>query len=258
MTILDTLKYGLKHGSYTVDVWYIKYKVWDGNQIVIEKSKININALRKYFEEIGGYFELPSNSGTKYRLAPGVLYVRNGEWCKTRENLPNGTSCRGKKRTSCTDDLLLEPFPYRKIKDADKQHSQAKQDKVIYDIFQKKGGFFVEIGAHDGQHLLNTLWLESQHLWSGLLIEANPDLCQQLDKLKRHTWRLCACLSSTRRSLIFIKGDEDTVGGTESHIDEHHMKLMDKNSKIIVPCCDLMDVLDKIEIYHIDFFLSRC
>lgn len=254
LTILDTLKYGLKHGSYTVDVWYIKYKVWDGNQIVIEKSKININALRKYFEEIGGYFELPFNSGTKYRLAPGVLYVRTGEWCKTRENLPNGTSCRGKKRTSCTDDLLLEPFPYRKIKDADKQHSQAKQDKVIYDIFQKKGGFFVEIGAHDGQHLSNTLWLESQHLWSGLLIEANPDLCQQLDKLKRHAWSLCACLSSTRRSLIFIKGDEDTVGGIESHIDEHHMKLMDKNSKIIVPCCDLMDVLDKIKIYHIDFF----
>lgn len=54
--------------------------------------------------------------------------------------------------------------------------------------------------------------------------------------------------------MIFIKGDEDTVGGIESHIDEHHMKLMDKNSKIIVPCCDLMDVLDKIKIYHIDFF----
>lgn len=136
LTILDTLKYGLKHGSYTVDVWYIKYKVWDGNQIVIEKSKININALRKYFEEIGGYFELPSNSGTKYRLAPGVLFVRTGEWCKTRENLPNGTSCRGIERAYCTEDLLLEPFPYRKIKDADKQHSQAKQDEVIYDIFQ--------------------------------------------------------------------------------------------------------------------------
>lgn len=254
LTILDTLKYGLKHGSYTVDVWYIEYKVCNGNQIVIEKSKININALRKYFEEIGGYFELPSNSGTKYGLAPCVLFVRTGEWCKTREKLPNGTSCRGKERASCTEDLLLEPFPYRKIKDADKQHSQAKQDEVIYDIFQKKRGFFVEIGAHDGQNLSNTLWLESQHLWSGLLIEANSDLCQKLDKLKRHAWRLCACLSSTRRSVIFIKGDEDTVGGIESHIDEHHMKLMDKISKIIVPCCDLMDVLDKIEIYHIDFF----
>lgn len=50
-------------------------------------------------------------------------------------------------------------------------------------IFQKEGGFFVEIGAHDGQNLSNTLWLERQHLWSGLLIEANSDLCQKLDKL---------------------------------------------------------------------------
>lgn len=64
--ILDILKYGLKYGLYIVDVWYIKYKVWDGNQIVIEKLKININVLRKYFEEIGGYFELFFNSGIKY------------------------------------------------------------------------------------------------------------------------------------------------------------------------------------------------
>lgn len=122
-------------------------------------------------------------------------------------------------------------------------------------IFQKEGGFFVEIGVRDGQNLSNTFWLEREHLWSGLLIEANPDLCKKnLDKLERHAWRLCACLSSTKRSVIFIKGEVDTVGGIESHIDEHHMKVMDKNSKIIVPCCDLMDVLDKIKIYHIYFF----
>lgn len=254
LTILDTLKYGLKHGSYIVDVWHIKYKVWDGNQIVIEKSENNSNALRKYFDEIGGYFELTSSSDTKYRWAPGVLFVRTGEWCKTREKLPNGTYCRGKERASRIDNFLLRPFPYKKMKDADKQYSQAKQDEVIYNIFQKEGGFFVEIGAHDGQNLSNTLWLERQHFWSGLLIEANPDLCQKLDKLKRHAWRICACLSSTKRSVIFIKGEVDTLGGIESHIDEHHMKVMDKNSKIIVPCCDLMDVLDKIKIYHIDFF----
>lgn len=58
--------------------------------------------------------------------------------------------------------------------------------------------------------------------------------------------------------MIFIKGEVDTLGGIESNIDEHHMKVMNKNSKIIVPCCDLMDVLDKIKIYQIDFFLSRC
>lgn len=38
----------------------------------------------------------------------------------------------------------------------------------------------------------------------------------------------------------FIKG-EYTVDGIESHIEELHMKVMDKNSKITVPCCDLMN-----------------
>ena len=62
----------------------------------------------------------------------------------------------------------------------------------MFDILQKKKGFFVDIGANDGQFLSNTLWLERQHDGTGLLIEANPELCQQMDKLKRHAWRLCA------------------------------------------------------------------
>lgn len=52
--------------------------------------------------------------------------------------------------------------------------------------------------------------------------------------------------------MIFIKGD--TAGGVESHINGHHMKMVQKKDKMEVPCNSFKDVLGEIKIYHIDFF----
>jgi FkbM family methyltransferase len=147
---------------------------------------------------------------------------------------------------------LLAPHPERTVENANKVYSQAKQDQVVYNITKKDGGFFVDIGAHDGQFLSNSLWLERKHKWTGLLIEANPDLCQRIDALKRHAWRMCACLSSTMKSVSFIKGD--TVGGIEQHIDKDHMKMLNKTNKITVPCFSLEAALAEVKNTHIDFF----
>jgi hypothetical protein len=39
---------------------------------------------------------------------------------------------------------------------------------------QKRNGFFVEIGGYDGETFSNSLFLEKERGWSGLLVEANP------------------------------------------------------------------------------------
>lgn len=31
MFILEMMKFGLKYGIFIVDVWFIEYRVWDGN-----------------------------------------------------------------------------------------------------------------------------------------------------------------------------------------------------------------------------------
>jgi len=51
--------------------------------------------------------------------------------------------------------------------------SQLGQDKfVIEKIFNnKKNGTFVEVGAHDGVHLSNTVSLEKFFSWSGVCVE---------------------------------------------------------------------------------------
>ena len=44
----------------------------------------------------------------------------------------------------------------------------------VYFFFFQREGFFVECGAYDGETRSNTLNLERELGWSGVLIEADP------------------------------------------------------------------------------------
>jgi len=99
---------------------------------------------------------------------------------------------------------LKLPNPYTYINKTNVKYSQAKQGQTVYDLFPKKNGLFIEIGAFDGMTLSISLWLERQPNWTELLIEANPDLGDAIDKRKRRVWRLCACIS-TGSSTTFMK-----------------------------------------------------
>ena len=43
----------------------------------------------------------------------------------------------------------------------------------IKDYLNYKNGFYIEVGAHDGQYQSNTIDLEKNLNWNGLLIEPN-------------------------------------------------------------------------------------
>jgi FkbM family methyltransferase len=146
---------------------------------------------------------------------------------------------------------LKPPNPYKYINNTNVKYSQAKQDQTVYHLFPKKNGFFIEMGAFDGMSLSNTLWLERHHNWTGLLIEANPDLCEAIDKRKRRVWRLCACIS-TESSTTFIKGG--ALGSAKDTVDKDHLKQLNPALKVTVPCFKLDTVLDKIQQTHIDYF----
>ena len=117
-------------------------------------------------------------------------------------------------------------------------NGQVRQDAVAHRLLANKtGGFFVEMGANDGVFLSNTLWLERQQSWSGLLIEAQPSQCAKLYKLHRHAHVLCACLSATTDSAVFV-GDAD-FGGIAEHMDAKHASThagARSSKKVTVPC----------------------
>lgn len=67
-------------------------------------------------------------------------------------------------------------------KPIDGYFSQRGQDKYLNEtVFKdKKNGFFVDVGAHDGVSFSNTYFFEKNLNWQGICIEPNPDIFQNL------------------------------------------------------------------------------
>lgn len=70
-------------------------------------------------------------------------------------------------------------------------------DSILQDLFAgQPPGFFVEAGALDGEFLSNTLQLERQHGWTGLLVEAERESYTVLREKHRRAWSSNACIST--------------------------------------------------------------
>ena len=75
-------------------------------------------------------------------------------------------------------------------------HRRIEQAKMfIYKIIFQEHGFFVECRAFTGEDRSNSLFLESTRKWTGLLIEADPELYAQLRYKNRKSFTVNACLS---------------------------------------------------------------
>jgi len=62
-------------------------------------------------------------------------------------------------------------------------YSQAKQDEwICYVLNYKRNGYFVDLGAYDGIQTSNTYVLEKEFGWSGICVEANPNVYSSLIK----------------------------------------------------------------------------
>lgn len=90
--------------------------------------------------------------------------------------------------------------------------SQAGQDLWVYgNVFnEKKNGFFLDLGAHDGVYLSNTFLLETRFGWNGILIEANPTTFEAL-RANRTGNCVNACVSSKKETVRFAH--KSTFGG---------------------------------------------
>ncbi|MDP3071623.1 MAG: FkbM family methyltransferase [Opitutaceae bacterium] len=87
--------------------------------------------------------------------------------------------------------------------------SQAGQDFwVSGEAFNgKRGGYFLDIGAHDGITISNTFILERKYAWKGICVEANPSSFSLLLK-NREAKCLNICLDSKNGEVEFALGDK--------------------------------------------------
>ena len=63
-------------------------------------------------------------------------------------------------------------------------------------------GFFIEVGALDGERSSNTIWLEHKKHWTGLLIEMDPYFYTMLKGHTRNAWSINCCLSPKNHTTV--------------------------------------------------------
>ncbi|XP_023336634.1 protein Star [Eurytemora carolleeae] len=135
------------------------------------------------------------------------------------------------------------------------QLGQVGQIEHVVSYFKnKKGGFFLEAGAFDGEYLSNTLYLEAQFNWTGILIEPNREAFKTLITRNRKSKLLNSCLSVHRYSEEVTFDAADVVGGILGDgPDTKGWVPADKRAKYRLRCFPLYSIIMALGNPKIDF-----
>ncbi len=111
------------------------------------------------------------------------------------------------------------------------RYSQIYQDNWVMQMLRfKTGGFFAEIGGHDGVENSNTLLLERMLGWHGMIVEANPRwhkvICQNRSAIAYNN----AAFSESGGKLRFV--DAGAIGGLVDFIHDDDIHAGKRNAAI--------------------------
>ncbi|XP_068248073.1 protein Star-like [Palaemon carinicauda] len=140
-------------------------------------------------------------------------------------------------------ELLVPPSvqPYKLARSGAVHFSQFNQSRIANEMLRgMKDGFFVEVGAADGESLSNSIFFERELGWRGLLIEAIPSYFEALKKKHRKAYAIHAALSqTTSASEVSMKAN-----GYGSKLSAHG---------ITVKGLPLFSILQALDVKVVDF-----
>jgi FkbM family methyltransferase len=115
------------------------------------------------------------------------------------------------------------------------------------------GGFFVEAGANDGVNFSNTYYLERAREWTGLLVEAIPDLYRACVRHRPRSRVVnCALVAPEREGeLVTMQYSnlQSIVSGAlpYSHVEAGLLSQHERTYEVQVPGRTLGSLLDELE-----------
>jgi len=142
-------------------------------------------------------------------------------------------------------------------------HSQFGQDKFINEYIFKgfRDGYFVDVGAHNGVSINNTLCFEKEYGWTGINIEPIPSVYNELKKNRSKCVNLNVAVDNRNGYTDFIlnRGPTEMISGILNYYEpQHFVRLrneLDGNggtSEIVsVPTRRLDDIFMEYEVKHI-------
>uniref|UniRef100_A0A6C0H8Q4 Methyltransferase FkbM domain-containing protein n=1 Tax=viral metagenome TaxID=1070528 RepID=A0A6C0H8Q4_9ZZZZ len=113
-------------------------------------------------------------------------------------------------------------------------NSQDNQDKYLEENVFKgyKNGIFVDVGAHDGIAINNTLYFEKYNNWTGINIEPIKSVYDQLIINRPNSINInCAvCNSNGYKQFLCNKGYTEVISGLVESFDKRHLNRLFKEN----------------------------
>jgi len=136
-------------------------------------------------------------------------------------------------------------------------HSQDGQDEFLEKHVFKgfRNGVFVDVGAHDGVTINNTLFFEKEREWKGICIEPIKTVFSQLCKNREKTLNInCAISDNNGKADFYLnKGYTEMISGLKDCYDTRHKDRLERENKymgsntciISIPTMRLDTLLEK-------------
>lgn len=144
-------------------------------------------------------------------------------------------------------------------------YSQDQQDKYLEENIFKgyKNGFFIDVGAHNGKSINNTLYFEENNNWTGINIEPIEKVYNDLIINRPNCINInCAvCNNDGETEFLCNTGYTEMISGIKNTFDPRHMeRLKNENKKygssteiIKVKTKKLETICDLNKISHINY-----
>jgi FkbM family methyltransferase len=90
-----------------------------------------------------------------------------------------------------------------------------------------RGGFFVDVGAHDGEAFSNTVAFERLRDWRGLCVEPNPPVFEKLRRARRaECLQCCIALTEGEAAFLQLEGRSEMLSGmVDAYSAEHRERI---------------------------------
>ncbi|XP_044581714.1 uncharacterized protein LOC123263205 [Cotesia glomerata] len=149
---------------------------------------------------------------------------------------------------------------YSGLEDPESEDPSMGQSQIIKQYFDhKKGGFFIECGAYDGETRSNTLYLERFLGWTGLLIEADPMNFKKIIEKKRRAFLSPTCLSIEPYPMIVSFLMAKNIGRIHEPNDlsseiQNTNDVAHNGKHIDVQCFPLASYIAALNVTTVDYF----
>ena len=144
-------------------------------------------------------------------------------------------------------------------------YSQYQQDIALETTVFKgfKNGFFVDVGAHDGRAINNTLYFEETRGWKGINVEPIREVYDKLVVNRPACVNLNCAVSETDGVAEFVNnsGHTEMISGLKDHYDPRHAARLERELRqyngvttiIQVPTKRLSTIFDEHNVTRVNY-----